>query len=663
MTTAFVSSPGEAEAAVLHALTALPRARTDGGSAGRVWGVPARLARFTGRDELLAGLATALRAGGPAVVQAVSGMGGVGKTSVALEYAHRYSDDYDVTWWVPAEAPELIPDRLAQLARALHLADAGDPAGVAVARLFGELRARDRWLLVFDNAEDPAALAPVLPGGAGHVLITSRNPNWSDLAATIDIAEFTRTESIRLLRSRSPGLSEVDADRVAEAVGDLPLAVDQAAALLADTPLDADTYLAELKARADDLLAQKHDTAGYPVSVAASWTLAFDRLAADDPAALQLLTLLAWLAPEPVPLTLLTEHHHLLPDPLSTVASDPLAFAATLATIRRRAMARVAPDSLLLHRVPAALLRTRTTAPHPDDGWAAAAVHILRAAAPPDPWNSPPIWPVWRQLLPHVLTATDPDRDLDPVIDKVSWLLDYAATYLQTRGEPREACPLFQRAYDLRRDRLGDDHPDTLDSASNLGLDLWALGEYERARALDEDTLGRRRRVLGDDHPGTLMSASNLGLDLRGLGEYERARALDEDTLGRRRRVLGDDHPDTLNSASSLASVLRLLGEYERARALDEDTLARRRRILGDDHPSTLTSANNLAINLGQLGERERARELNEDTLARRRRVLGNDHPKTLNSAKNLAIDLRALGEHEQAAALEREIEARERDR
>ena len=359
-------------------------------------------------------------------------------------------------------------------------------------------------------------------------------------------------------------------------------------------------------------------------------------------------------------------------------------------------------------------------------------------------------------------------------------------TYRQTRGEPRAALPLFQRAHAARRARLGDDHPDTLASANNLALDLYALGEYQQARAstrtpspaaagssatttptpsprpttspstcarwasyqqardLDEDTLTRRRRVLGDDHPDTLTSASNLAVDLRALGEYQQARDLDEDTLARRRRVLGDDHPDTLTSANNLAVDLSALGEHQQARALDEDTLARRRRVLGDDHPDTLTSANNLALDLRagrvpagprprrghphppprvlgddhpdtlasannlaldlrvgrvpagprprrghphppppgpgrrpprhpRLGQQPRPRParagratsrpatLDEDTLARRRRVLGDDHPDTLTSANNLAADLAALGEHEQARALDEDTLTRRR--
>jgi hypothetical protein len=622
-----------------------------------IWNVGPRNPGFVGREADLVAVHERLRSNAAAVVQALHGMGGVGKTQLAIEYAHRYGNAYDIVWWINTEEVSLIGDQYAALAGELGLTGPRTDTASAVSAVRGHLRRRGKWLLVFDNAESARDVRDWLPAGPGHTLITSRNPGWGELAARVDVDVLPRRESLALLRTFRPDLDEAAADRLAAALGDLPLALTQAGGFLAETGIPAGQYLNLLTTRVGELLDQSPPEA-HPHSLAAAIRLATDRLDRVDPAAVALVRVGAFLAPEFIPAEVLTRR---IPSSsgqpqelraLAAAVANPIAALRSLGRIGRYGLARV-DGGLLLHRLTQAMLRDRLTA-HETTAYLGYAQALLVAADPGDE-HDPAFWPGWARILPHLLAA-DPESSSNPELRDLACR---AAWYLYHRGQPQEASLFADHLHLAWRDALGPDDPHTLRMASALLRSLTYVGPYDRARDLGEDTLARSRRTFGDDHPDTLRAAHLLSSCLHHLGAFQQARHLNEDTLARRQRLLGHEHHDTMSTAHNLARDLRALGEAQAARRLHEDVLARKQRILGPEHPSTFNTTTELACDLHTRGQVEAARQLNENTLAQTRRILGDDHMFTTDCANQLARDLFALGEVEAARHLGEDTVAR----
>ncbi|MEU4560978.1 FxSxx-COOH system tetratricopeptide repeat protein [Actinoplanes sp. NPDC023936] len=621
----------------------------------RIWNVPHRPVVFVGREAELDDLSRRMRAAqSTVVVQAVHGLGGVGKTTLAIEYANRAAYAYDIVWWIDAEDSDRVPEQLARLAVVAGWTAADtDVTGAAEAAL-RQLGTTGRWLIIFDNAIRPDHLRPWLPQGPGHILITSRDPGWGQVAEGVRVHQFTRAESMSLLRATLPDLGGVDAEALAAALGDLPLALAQAAAFLEVTGMSPSAYIRELERDPSGILS---DPAPGQLgsSLAAAVTMAERRVAEIDLVAAQALRIVAFLAPEPFPADgfLLAAEAGVLPEPLASAARSAHGLRRALSTAVRFGLAQLNADGLLMHRLTQAILRERLTAEH---GHLRHTAALVVAAALPPETDSPAYWPRWMVLLPHLLAVDTADED-----DAVRLARLRSVRYLLVRGDAATAEHLNAGLLRRWRITLGEDHPDTLLAAHLLADACRDLGRYENARLLDQDTFERRRAVFGADSPPTLASANSLAVDLFLLGRPEQARVLDEQIVAGMRRLMGDDHPDTLVSVGNLARDLSALGRYEEARALDEDVLARRRRVLGEEHPDTLMSASNVARVLSVLGEHRSAREVDEEILAIRRRVLGEDHPDTLVSAANLGVDLQILGDHEAARSLLQEVLLRRR--
>ncbi|MFI0468572.1 FxSxx-COOH system tetratricopeptide repeat protein [Saccharopolyspora sp. 5N102] len=614
------------------------------GSPPAVWNVPGRNSDFTGRDGVLVPLRERLLSGKN--TQVLHGIGGVGKTQLAIEYAHGFAAGYDLVWWVDSERTGLISEQFAALAVAAGLVGTNTDHTAAELAVRKYFRENSRWLLVFDNAEDPDAVRPWLSGAAGHVLITSRNPAWNEIGTRTEVQEFQRQESIALLRSRQPGLADAEADRLADELGDLPLALAQAGGTLAETGLSVPEYLRLLASRTNDVLNEKPPSS-YPTSLAAAVRVSMERLAADEPAAVALLQVCAMFAPEPIPTGWLSKPEA-LPDELAEVAGDPLAFGKLVARIGRIGLARVGNATIRIHRLVRSiigdqLLADRRNALH-------ASAEALLAEVDPGSTEDPGAWPEWARLLPHLV-------EMDPATtenERLRSLACGAALYLLRRGDVTSAMPFVRRLYEQWRDRIGPDDIHTLTAANEVAHSHYQLGEFHKAHALIEDTLPRWQETFGDG-VGTLRSMNDLGVILDELGEYRSACEVHQAVWEKRRQLLGEDDPETLQAMTNVAGALSNVGEFSRSRELYAEALEKFRQVLSDDHPYVLRTMAWTAVVLADVGEVLRARELCEEAWEKRRKIFGEEHPDVLDSMTGTALVYDLLGEEEKAFRLTRE--------
>jgi TIR domain/NB-ARC domain/Tetratricopeptide repeat len=456
--------------------------------------LPGRNPNFSGRGDLLKHLHTSLQARSTAAVVAagaVHGLGGVGKTQLALEYAHRFASDYDIIWWITAEQTAAAVAALAGLARRLGIPEMPDQSEM-VNRLLDLLRGRDRWLLVFDNAQQPQQLEDSLPsGGGGHVLVTSRWSAWGRQAFTLGLTVLTRDESIEFLRQRTEADDLAALDTLAELVGDLPLALEEAAAYLKETGENLDSYLELVRDRFRELFGldgSVDDQHADRQCVASVWSVSLDRVQAKAPAAEALLNLCAFLAPD-IPRRLPTEQPQVLPSDLAQTVTDPLAYNRTLAAVGQYSLATVSPDTIALHRLVQTVIRARLGEAG-ERAWAEIAVQHLHASFPNDSWEVR-TWSQCERLLPHLLMVAEHAQRLEVAGEAAGWLLDRASTYLRHRAQYRQAKPVAERALAVTEAALGPNDVRVAWQHDELGRVLMDQGDLTGARKQLERALAR----------------------------------------------------------------------------------------------------------------------------------------------------------------------------
>jgi tetratricopeptide (TPR) repeat protein len=673
---------------------------------------------FTGRDDTLAKLRQGASSRGTAVLpeqdpdnpqpQAVHGLGGVGKTAIAIEYAHRFSSEYDLVWWIPSDQLPSVRGSLAALAAKLRLElPAATGIDGAIATVIDALRRGEpysRWLLVFDNADQPEDIRQLIPDGPGHVLITSRNHRWQSVINTVPMDVFSRQESTDFLRKRVPkGLTEVDAVRLAAKLGDLPLALEQAGAMLSETGMPADEYLRLLDEQVTGIM-DEGKSPDYPRSMTAAWKLSVSALQQRLPQALELLRCCAFFGPEPIPTNVLRRGAQSTGTAVAEVISDPILMAGAIRELGRYALVTLDGTSIKVHRLIQALLRDELTEDQ-RAGYRHEAHLILATAAPADPDDST-TWSRFKDLLPHVNSdSTELPKSREA---KVRDLAGAMMRYLYQSGDYESGLALTERFIEQWSKDSGADSADVLRAQRHLGNIMRILGRYPEAYAVTEQALATSRDKLGEDDLTTLSLRPSFGADLRASGNFRAALELDTES----RTVLEAAYEDpedsrTLRLLSSLALDYGLNGQYSTARDLYRQAFRRMSASanataldvlgawtgiswtlrlmglfqeafdvsqdardygqdpdnnLGPDHLGSLRSVNGWAIVSRRIPERRLdALEESTTTLKQATRLFGEAHPDTLGIAIGVSNLLRTISEdrHPEALALAESTVAR----
>ncbi|MGW0949890.1 tetratricopeptide repeat protein [Streptomyces sp. NPDC002623] len=618
--------------------------------------LPRQPGPFVGRGNELGRLDAALAAPGAVLVQAVHGLGGIGKSTLAAHWAATRPHGHAPVRWITADSRAAVRQGLVDLAIALQPALSRALTAEALAEWGLQwLAGHTGWLIVLDNVNDPADIASLIARArTGRFLITSRLATvWSDATTLVRLDVLEPAEALALLtRTATTQHAERDLDGAAELcdeLGHLPLAIEQAAAYLAQNPLTTPrAYLHLLTQYPAKMFRQGAATTPSERTIARIWNITLDRITHLQPAAADLLRTLAWYAPDHIPtalaaladppvrdeaLGLLTAYSMITPDPAT----------GTLAVHRLvQALART-PDPSDLHRAPHQIGQAREQA--------IANLSTSLPASSEDPGS----WRVWRALLPHIEALADRTTvDADTVT--TVRIFHGAGIFLAVQGLPNQAIGYLRRCLTAQVRLLGRRHPDTLACRNSLAYAYRSAGDLDHAIPLYEQNLKAVVWVLGRKHPDTLSSRNNLAYAYQSAGDLGRAIPLHEQTLKDRIRLLGTDHPATLTSRNNLALAYETAGDLGRAIPLHEQTLKDRIRLLGTDHPATLTSRNNLAGAYASAGDLGRAIPLHEQALEGMVKVLGEAHPTTLTSGNNLAGVYASVGDLGRAILLYEQI-------
>ncbi|MFL5656929.1 MAG: FxSxx-COOH system tetratricopeptide repeat protein [Ktedonobacteraceae bacterium] len=635
-----------------------------------IWSVPhLRNLYFTDREHVLAYLhdtLTARKTTSMAQTCAINGLGGIGKTQTAVEYAYRYGAEYNAVLWAKADSHQSLVSEFVALAEPLNLPEKEDADQTRVVNAIKYwLQRHPRWLLILDNADDLDIVYEFLPAlGEGHTILTTRSQATGPNIKGIELEKLRVEEGLLFLLRRSKFIAEDtplervpdtvrrEAEAIYEQADGLPLALDQAAAYIEENQCSLADYLNLYQTRRAILLNRRGSFSkrDYPNSVATTWSLSFERVEEADPIAANLLRLCTFLHSEAIPEEMIIAGAAELGPVLQPIAEDALRLGDALGELRKYSLVRRNPEtkSLTIHQLVQTVLKD-TMDSQTQREWAVHAVQLVNRAFP----NTAQVrtWPECQQCLPHAQVCAELIEQWDMSFPQAAQLLNRAGAYLYERGQYSASEQLLKRALSMG-EQLLDEEEELAESLYDLGVLYYAQGKYEQGEPLLQRALSIREQALRPDHPKVADSLTGLAWVYQGQGKYELAEPLLQRALSIREHEFGLIHHDVAESLNELGGFYHNQGKYKQAELLYRQSLSILEQIEEANHPDIAKALNNLAVINRKQGKYEQAEPLFLQAHSILEGVLGPTHPDIVTIVSNLAKLYQAQGKSEQAEPL-----------
>lgn len=621
----------------------------------QVWSVPfSRNPFFTGREEILQSIhAQFHQEHSIALTQplAISGLGGIGKTQIALEYAYRYRKDYQFVFWTSAASYETLHSALGEVADLLQLRERNEQDQKKIIQAIRQwFSTHGEWLWILDNADDVSMLSDLLPTEySGHLLLTSRAQAWGSLAQKIEIETMGFAEGTEFLLRRAKQLlpnTPLDtvnekvlaaAEAIVLTVDFLPLALDQAGAYIEEVGCNLSDYRDFYDIHHKELLQRRgHLPANHPEPVATTWSLSFQKIKNSNSLAASLLELCAFLDPDAIPEDLISEGwacFGLLPGPSAKATfllNDAIEELRKFSLIQRYPATR----TLRIHRLVQAVLKDTMPA-ELQRQWAERVVRAVNTVFPATVEMA--TWPRCRHYLAQAQFCSTLLQTYRLAFEEAASLLSRTASYLQVYALYEQAEPLLQDALRIRKHLLPPDHPDIATSLRNLAYLFKEQRDYQQAEVLFLDALHMQEKTLGPDHP-------EITRTLQGLADIyrEQERNREAEPLYQRALRIWESSENALSQiGASLYHGLALLyyrqGKYTEAEVFCQRTIHMLDQALGSDHIDIARPLNSLAIIYHKQGKYSEAELLHQRVLSLVEYSLGLNHPHAALQLHNLA--------------------------